>query len=130
MAVEKVYYAHAMCMYRWPVEAQHIQTIRRRFKGRRIVNPARYDQHPEKMRDGVAFCLRLIDQCDIVVFCRLLNRITAGVGKEVNHALRSGKPVFELNGTGLVRRSRTVRYIGRRATVRLYEKWRRRNLDW
>ena len=132
MAVETIYFAHAMCMYRWPIETQHLRTIRRRFKGRRIVNPASYDRHPEKIRDGVASCLRLIDECDIVVFCRLLNKVTAGVGKEVNHALRRGKAVFEINGNGLVRRRLRVQYISRRATIRLYtyEKWRLRNLDW
>jgi hypothetical protein len=73
----------------------------------------------------MGFCLRLIEECDIVVFSRLLGKITAGVGKEVNHALKKGKAVYEVTQVGLVRRHRAVKYLPRVATIRLYGTWRR-----
>jgi len=72
----------------------------------------------------MSFCLKLVDGVDIVVFSRLLGKITAGVGKEVNHALKRRKPVFEIVGRKLVRRTRVVRHITRGATIVLYERWR------
>lgn len=73
------------------MESQELAAIRRRFKGG-VVNPAKYDDHPEKQRDTLGFCLRLIEGCDVVVFSRLLGKITAGVGREINHALKLKKP--------------------------------------
>ncbi len=121
---KKVYYAHAMCLYGGPEEYQAMAQIRQKFRGRRIVNPADYDGHPEKRRDGVKFCLRLVEGCDSVVFSRLLDRVTAGVGKEVNHAMRIGKPVHELVAGRFVRLTRPVKHISRPATINLYKKWR------
>ena len=121
--MKRIYYAHAMCLYGGPEELQDLARIRKKFRGR-VVNPAAYDGHPGKVQDGVKFCLRLVEDCDAVVFSRLLDKITAGVGKEVNHALKVGKPVFELFAGRFTRRNRPVRYISRRATIRLYSKWR------
>ncbi|MCL6566748.1 MAG: nucleoside 2-deoxyribosyltransferase [Acidobacteriia bacterium] len=122
--MKKVYYAHAMCLYGEPEEHQELAQIKRKFRGSRIVNPADYDGHPDKRRNGVRFCLRLIEGCDIVVFSRLLGKVTAGVGKEVNHALKIGKPVFELAQGRFIRHTRPVKYISRPATINLYERWR------
>ncbi len=122
--MRKIYYAHAMCLYGEPEEHQELTSIRRKFRGSRIVNPADYDGHPDKRRDGVKFCLRLVEGCNTVVFSRLLDKVTAGVGKEVNHALKVGKPVFELVSGRFVRQTRPVRYISRPATIDLYQKWR------
>ena len=122
--MKNVYYAHAMCMYGEPEEYQDLATIRRRLRGGRIVNPADYSGHPEKLRDGVKFCLRIVEKCQVVVFSRLLDKVTAGVGKEVNHALKIGVPVFELVSGKLVSHTRPVKYISRAATRRLYRTWR------
>jgi hypothetical protein len=122
--MRKVYYAHAMCLYWGPEEHQELAQIKRKFRGSRIVNPADYDGHPDKRRDGVKFCLLLVQGCDAVVFSRLLDKVTAGVGKEVNHALKVGKPVFELASGKLIRQIRPVKYLSRPATINLYEKWR------
>lgn len=125
-AKRSVYYAHAMCTYGHPDEGLALDFIRRSFPGYRVVNPAGYDNHPEKARDSVAFCLRLVEKCEGLVFQRLLGKVTAGVGKEVNHALAIGKPVYELKNEQLVRRSRKVAYVSVRATIALYGRWRRR----
>ena len=39
----------------------------------------------------MAYCLRLVEQCDVLVFSRIMKKVTCGVGKEVNHALKKGK---------------------------------------
>lgn len=121
---EKVYYAHAMCLYGRLDELQELRLIRRRFRRASIVNPARYNDHPDKRTDTVGFCLALIDGCGVVVFSRCLGRITAGVGKEVNHAIKTGKTVFELTAGKLVPRTRRVKHISRIATIRLYQRYR------
>lgn len=88
------------------------------------MNPARYDGHPDKQIDTVGFCLKLIDKCDVVVFSRLLGKITSGVGKEVNHALKNGKSVFELTADEIKPCTRRVKYVSRVATRKLYREYR------
>lgn len=125
-----VYYAHAMCMYGHPAELFELQFIRASFPGHRIINPAAYGENPTKRRDVLGFCFRLVESSDGVVFSRLLGKITAGVGAEVNHALGIGKPVFELKTWRLSmekwtlqRIERPVRFIARGATIALYREF-------
>jgi hypothetical protein len=92
----KVYYAHARCTYGEPDERCDMRRIRSGLGKISIVNPARYEGHPLKQADTMGFCLNLVEDCDIVVFARLLGRVASGVGKEVNHTLKLGIPVFEL----------------------------------
>lgn len=126
-----VYYAHAMCIYRRREERDQLRAIRRGLPRRsQIVNPAVFDGHPEKLADTIGFCLRLVEASDAVVFSRLVGKISAGVGREINHALKKGKPVFEVSGQRLVRRTRRVTYISRRATISLYERWRYLQCAW
>jgi hypothetical protein len=122
----RVYYAHAMCLYGELDEWRELKHIRRELSLISIVNPAKYDGHPLKRKDTVGFCLRLVEGCDVVVFTRLLGKIAAGVGKEVNHALKLGKPVFELSNGRLISRARKVTFVSRRATINLYRKYRQR----
>jgi len=123
--MDVLYYAHPMCTYGTIAEKFELTRIRSEFRRVRIVNPARYDGHPEKLRDTVGFCLRLVEKCDAVVFTRLMGRVTAGVGKEVNFAIRIGRPVFELVGDRIKPRKHRIKYISRAATIRLYTRWRR-----
>jgi len=118
--VSKVYYAHAMHIYRTAAEERELGKINSRFPRTRIVNPAKYENHPEKRRDKIGFCLRLVARCDTVVFSRFRGKVTAGVGKEVNHALRIGLPVFELSGSRFIRLRSPVRYLSVYDTLRLY----------
>jgi len=124
MAKQRLYYAHAMCTYGWAAERPELVITRRKFRRARIVNPAAYRDHPDKRRDQIGFCLRLVAASHSVVFSRIMGKVTAGVGKEVNHALRLGKPVYEIVAAKVVRRKRRVSYISPRASRTLYEKWR------
>lgn len=64
-----------------------------------------------------------VAKCDIVVYSSLLGKITAGVGKEVNHALKLGKAVYEIQSAGLVQRQRRVKHLTRLRSIQLYRKW-------
>lgn len=78
-----IYYAHAMCAYGHAIEREHLDAIRRGLPGNRIINPADYDNHPDKRREVLTFCLRLIEnEADGLVFSKLLGKITCGVGEE------------------------------------------------
>jgi hypothetical protein len=115
-----LYYAHAMPIYRTSAEKRELRQIRFKFPQARIVNPAKYQNHPEKRRDKMGFCLRLVERSDAVVFSRYRGKITAGVGKEANHAIRIGLPVFELKGERLERRRSRVRHLSLEATLQMY----------
>lgn len=125
-----VYYAHAMCTYGHPSESFELQFIRASFPAHRIINPAAYADNPVKRRDVLEFCFRLVESAEGIVFSRLLGKITAGVGAEVNYGLSIGRPVFELKSWrlsmeewSLKRIERPVRFIGRDATIALYREF-------
>ena len=122
--MQKVYDAHAICLYGRADEREELRRICRGFRRGTVVNPARYDGHSDKQADTVGFCLKLVDKCDVVVFSRLLGRITAGVGKEVNHDLKKGKSVFELTADKIQPCTRRVKYVSRAATRKLYREYR------
>jgi len=65
-----------MCTYGKLDELAALKHIGTRYRRARIVNPAEYDDHPDKRKDTVGFCLRLIEGCDVIVFSRLLDKIT------------------------------------------------------
>ena len=106
-----------MCIYESSAEEVEIYRIVQHFPKAEILNPGSYDKHPEKRRDTLAFCYGLIDKSDLIIFTRLLGKITSGVGAEVNYALKLGKPVYELKGKGLRSTKRPVQYLSRPETA-------------
>lgn len=117
MKVLRVYYAHAICLYGTEREKKEMRLIRERFKDAEIINPANYPDH------SMDFYIRLVDKCHIVVFSRLLGKVTSGVGKEVNFALDKDKNVYMLNEVSLFPIKSPVEYIPRQCTIELYEEW-------
>ena len=89
-----------------------------------IVDPGSFQDNTEKRAGGMNFCLKLVEKCNGVVFTRFLNKITAGVGKEVNHALKKKIQVHELKNGKLRKVNKPVKYLTREETVRLYRIWR------
>jgi len=61
----RVYYAHAMCLYGTLDERQELRYIRRTFRSVIVVNPAAYSDHPGKLSDTMGFCLKLISECKV-----------------------------------------------------------------
>ena len=79
-----IYYAHAKCLYGRFEEQQELRAIRRRFRTASIVNPAQYEKSdPYAWAYSVNFYLKLIDDCDVVVFSRCLGKITAELESSV-----------------------------------------------
>ncbi len=124
----RVYHAHAICTYGSQQEQIEIMSIKANFLECTIVDPGSYENSVEKRNDGMEFCKRLVNTCDCLVFSRLFNKITAGVGKEINHALSQNKLVYELKDGKVERIEKSVKYISREDTIKLYNKWRMRNL--
>lgn len=120
----KIYYAHAMCIYGTNDEQEELGHIRNNFPDHSIVDPGSYSDNPEKRRDSMNYCKRLVSGCDILVFTRLLGKITAGVGIEINHALAESKAVFELKNGKVKQVEKPVKFISREDTISLYGKYR------
>lgn len=120
----KIYYAHAMCKYGTDDEQEELEHIRKNFPDHSIVDPGSYSNNPEKHLDSMNYCKRLVSGCDMLVFTRLLGKITSGVGIEINHALSENKMVFELKKGKIKPVKKSVKYISREKTISLYRKYR------
>ena len=120
----KIYYSHAIPTYGTKLEKIEKRQILKNFPGVKIVDPGSFQNNLEKRLGGMEYCLNLVDKCNGLVFTRFLNKITAGVGKEINHAMKKCMPVHELK-KGKVRKIRKpVKYLSREETVKLYRMWR------
>lgn len=113
----KIYYAHPICLYGSIAEQEQLSCISTKFENSEIINPAMYPSQ------SMEFYLELVEKSDIVVFSCLLGKITSGVGKEINHALKNGKEVYKLNEGIFHLIKLPVSYMSRQATVNLYEQW-------
>lgn len=120
----RIYYAHAKCTYGTGIEEAEMGLIKKKFPQLEIVDPGSHEENREKQLKGMRYCLELINRCNILVFSRLLGRITAGVGKEVNHALASRIPVYQLTGNGMKLVKKPVRHLSIPETISYYEYWR------
>jgi hypothetical protein len=118
-------------MYGHPAEDLELDLIEQTFPACKIINPADYGSDPKKLADTLGFCFGLVDTVDRVVFSRLLGKVTAGVGAEINYALGAKKAVYELKGQGTSWKFlpvlKPVRYISRAATRDLYRTFRMRD---
>ena len=115
-----VYYSHAMPLYGTIEEENEKQQILSNISNANIVDPGSFQDNPEKRRGGMEYCLKLVEKCDELVFSKYFGKITAGVGKEINHALSMKMSVHELWNGKLRRVTREVKYLSRLATRRLY----------
>jgi len=126
--IMKIYYSHAMPLYGTELEVLEKQQILKNFPTAKIVDPGSFQDNIEKRLGGMEYCLNLVEKCNGLVFTRFLNKITAGVGKEVNHAMKKRLPVHELKN-GKVRKIRKpVKYLTREETVKIYKVWRLKRL--
>lgn len=122
--IMKIYYSHAIPLYGTEAESSEKQKIVENIPNVTIVDPGSYRDNPQKRNGGMEYCLRLVEKCNGLVFTRFLNKITAGVGKEVNHAIKKKMPVHELKNGKLRKVRKPVKYLSREETVKLYRMWR------
>jgi hypothetical protein len=111
-----------MPIYGTHTEENELSRIRRKFIGIDIVNPASFNSNPEKKRDKMQFCYRLIDGCQFVVFSKRLGVITGGVGLEVNYALAKKKKVYELGPKQFRVIKKPVQHLNYEETLKFYRK--------
>ncbi|MCD6514732.1 MAG: hypothetical protein J7L07_07390 [Candidatus Odinarchaeota archaeon] len=93
----KIYFAHPMIEYDTLEEERNISLIKKHFKNATIVNPKKY-----RFKDMDSY-LRIVSKCDVIVFKKFKEFITAGVGKEINFAFKRNIPVYEILGEEIVR---------------------------
>jgi hypothetical protein len=119
----RVYYAHAMCLYGTAVEKAEMLAIAAHLPDHEIVNPGTLQSADGNK--GMQYWFSLVDGCDALVFSRLLNRVTAGVGLEVNHALARPIPVHELlHQDRMIGVVKPVQFLTREETLKHFEFWR------
>jgi hypothetical protein len=95
----RIFYSHSMKLYGSAAERRDIALIEKRFAGSEVVDPSALQSQVEVGRE-TEFFLMLLDTCDSLVFVRHFGNVTMGVKPEVEHALSTGKPVYELrNGS-------------------------------
>ena len=117
----RMYYAHAKPSYGTLTERAEQGQIKTRFAEYEIIDPGKYEGNVEKQRmGGLNYCFQLIDGCQALTYSRWKNKITAGVGKEINYALSKNMPVYELRGKRVKAIHRPVTYLSLDATMRLY----------
>jgi hypothetical protein len=120
----KLYFAHAMCVYGTDDEKRELAFIRTHYQEAEIIDPGSYEDHPEKTKDSMAFCYKLLDGCQIMIFTRCLDKVTVGVGQEIIYALQKGIKVFELDREGkLIKITEPVAFIDRLETRSLYREY-------
>jgi hypothetical protein len=113
-----------MCIYGTDYEKEEIALIRKHLPDYQIVDPGSFQTNAEKSREGMRYCFRIIDGCHALIFSRLLGKVTAGVGLEVNYAISKPIPVYELQGGGIGQVSRPIRFLSREDTLKHYDFWR------
>ncbi len=111
---ELVYFAHPQPLYGTEEERGYIRAIENYFNGAKVVNPGELTD--VKIRD-MGFYLDIVQECNALVYVRLLDRILGGVGLETEFAFNSGKGVYELAGSELTRIHRVPEYLDREGTV-------------
>ncbi len=119
-----------MCIYDSPTEDREKAMIQKVFPTHEIVDPGTYDDNAEKDVRGMEYCFELVEKCDQLIFSRCLGKVTCGVGVEIERALKSGKPVFELVGDTVKPTQEVPRYLSREETLALYAEWRKRNVSY
>lgn len=112
-----------MCMYGTCAEATELSIINRRLPCYEIVDPSLIQKSADK-DEGMRFFFRIIDNCDALIFSKLLGKITSGVGLEVNYALSRQIHVFELENGRVVSLTTPALYLSREETYKQYELWR------
>ena len=99
----RIFYSHAKQIYGTPAEKRQLMMIKDHFPADSVVvDPGVVEDASVEPEKEIQYFLRLVDQCDAVVFSRHRGVVTSGVSQEVNYAMSKGKPVFELRSGGRI----------------------------
>ncbi len=108
-------------MYGTQAEQAEEELIRQRFRGFDLINPKIFEGNPEKKRDVMAFCKRIVDTCQTLVYTKWKGGVTSGVLDEVNHAMDVSIPVFELAGKEFIQRIKHIDGLSYAETTKRYD---------
>lgn len=118
----KVYFAHSMKDYGSRIEMTCIKLIRKKWPNAEVVNPKDYTPY---FGSDMELYLEIVSGCDFLVFKRWNGYITAGVGKEIKHAWKLGKKVYEIKGSEIVEREKGTipeeDFLSYEETIIMYE---------
>ncbi len=118
-----IYYAHPMIMYGSSTESEDLKSIKKQFPEAVIINPSNIK--PESIDNSMSIYLKIVKKSDLVIVRKIpYYSFTAGIGKEVNYALKHAVPVFEIKNQNYIPIKKPVEYLGRIETVKLFEKIR------
>ncbi|HUH99410.1 MAG TPA: hypothetical protein VLY65_00055 [Nitrososphaerales archaeon] len=99
----RIFFSHAKQLYGTPTEKKQLGMIKDHFPADSVVvDPGLVEDPSAGPEKEIQYFLRLVDQCDAVVFSRYRGVVTSGVSQEVNYAISKGKPVFELRSGGRI----------------------------
>ena len=119
----KIYYAHPYVTYGSVKESEDLELIQKEFPKAEIINP-RFIK-PEDLNDSMATYLRIVKNCNLVIFRGIPNQsLTGGVGMEINHALDNQIKVVEIKNEKLIQMENKVEYLTREDSNRLFDKIR------
>ena len=118
-----------MPLYGTKIEELETNHIKKNFPDSVIINPSSFQENPEIRSGGMEFWLKLVEECDRVVFTRFLNKITSGVGLEINHALNKKIPVHELNKGKIQEVTKPLKFLTHDETIKLYRNLEKFNLS-
>jgi len=113
-----------MAIYDTEIEEREKFLILDNLPSATIIDPGSFQDNFQKQKYGMDYCYRLLEKCNALVFTKFLNKITAGVGLEINHALKMNIPVQELRGKTLKSVKKPVVFLSRTETIILYRTWR------
>lgn len=115
-----------MIIYDTKEEKRQIDVIKHHFPTFKIVNPKKWEHSlniivliKKKLYD-FDFYIKEVEKCDIVCFTKFKGVVTAGVGKEVNHALKLNKKVYEIVNNKIIETLTPVKYLSPSQTRELY----------
>jgi len=108
-----------MPLYGTNQESNERRQIIKKFPKAEIIDPGSFQDNPEKQREGMEYCLKLVRSCQDVVFSKFQGKITAGVGLEVNYAIEKKINVFELNGDKFHSIDKPIEYLSIIETMNL-----------
>lgn len=119
----KIYYAHPMIMYGSLKESEDLKIISEKYPEAEIIDP-RYIRNKD-LENRMLIYLNTIENCDLVVVRRIPNfQLTAGIGKEINHALEKGITVLEIKNKKFYHLNKKQSYFTREQSNILFDELR------
>jgi hypothetical protein len=94
LKANKIYYAHHLWKYNTPIEEYELEVIKRYFSNVEIINPNGYIEQCREEAVIMKDCLKVIENCNILIFSSVNGVVGRGVVDEYNKASKLGLPIY------------------------------------